>query len=110
MPDLVSNGRAHRLTGRGIHPEGTNHIVVARTSGEPLRLIEQVYLHLILVEIALALSCDHHTQFGDIGLIELLGLLQQVIHIDPQLFRYTAGIGITAKTFLPEYEEVLALL
>ena len=110
MANLMGDDRADGLTGRGVDPEGTDGVVVASAGGEPLRLVEQVDLHLILVEIRLALPRLSHFQRRDVGLIELLRLLQQVVDIHAHTLRQFAGVGIVAESGLPEHEEVFALL
>ena len=87
VSNLVGNGRTNRLTSGGIHPKGTDGIVVTRTSGEPLCLIKQVDFHLILVELRLALSGNAHVEFLDVRLVELFCLHQQVVNIHPQFSR-----------------------
>lgn len=107
---LMGNGGTHGLAGAGIHPKGTNHVVIARPRGQPLGLIEQEYLHLVLIEHRFALAHRSHTELLDIGFIELLGLLQQVVHIHTQGLGHRFGIGIGSKTGLPKHEEVLTRL
>ena len=53
VTDLMGDGRADRLTGGWCHPEGTDHVVIARACSHPPFgcRVEQVDLHLIVVEI-----------------------------------------------------------
>ena len=83
VTNLVSDGRAYGMAGSRCYPKGTDHIVVARASGHPPfgSRIQQVDLHLVIIEIRLALTSHHHTKLGNVGLVELLCLLKQVIHI-----------------------------
>ena len=110
VANLMADGGADGLAGGRIDPKGTDDVVVARTGGEPLGLIEQVDLHLILVEVRLALSHRSHAETGDVRVVELLGLLQQVVDIDAKLGRHRFGIRIVTKACFPEYKEVFGLL
>ena len=112
VTDLMGDGRAYRLTGGRCHPEGTNHVVVARTGSHPPLgcRVEQVDLHLIVVEIRFALTCHHHTEFSDVRLVELFSLAEQVIDIDAIALGEIRRVGITAEVGIPEHEEVLTLL
>ena len=112
VPDLVGNHGAYRLAGCRCHPECTNHIVVARTCSHPPFGcgVEQVDFHLIIVELALALTRHYHAKTGDVRGIELLCLLQQVVHVHAVALRKTAAVGVIAEIGIPEHEEVLALL
>ena len=110
VSDLVADGGADGLAGGRIDPKGTDDVVVTRTCGEPLGLIEQVDLHLVLVEVALALAHGSHAEAGDVGVVELLSLLEQVVDIDAKFGRNRFSIGIVAKAGLPEYKEVFGLL
>ena len=106
----MTDSRAHRLAGRWVNPEGTNLVVITRTSGEPLCLIEQIDLHLVIVEHRLALTDGSHAELLHIGLIELLSLLQEIVHIHSQFLWHRLRIRVIAKSRLPEHEEVFALL
>ncbi len=106
----MTDGRADRLTSGRVHPKGTNFVIITRACGEPLRLIEQINLHLITVQHRLALSKSSHTELFYIGLIELLCLLQQVINIHTKLLWHRSSIRVIAKAGLPEHEEVFTLL
>ena len=110
MSNLVSDGGTNGLAGGRIDPKGADYVIVARTSGEPLSLIEQVDLHLVLVEVALALANGSHAEAGDVGVVELLSLLEQVVDIDAKFGRNRFGIGIVTKACFPEYKEVFGLL
>ena len=56
------------------------------------------------------MSYGHHLQLFNIGGIELLSLLQQVVDIHTQGGRNLTAVGVIAETRLPEYEEVFTLL
>ena len=73
-------------------------------------LVEQIDLHLVVVEVTLALAHSHHLQLLHIGGIELLGLLEQVVDVDTQGCGHIGRVGIIAEAGLPEHEEVLTLL
>ena len=110
MPDFVSDGRADRLAGAGVYPQCPDGVVVARAGSQPFFLIQQVYLHLVLVQIRFALSRFGEAQFVDVGGIKLFGFFQQVVDIHPHVGRHGFGIGVIAEAGFPEYEEVFALL
>ena len=107
----MTNDRAYGLAGGGGNPEGTNHIVIARACGYPPFGcgVEQIDLHLVLVEVRLSLTRHHHTQAVDVGLVELLCFLQQVIHIHTVLFLQVGAVGVITEVSIPEHEEVLTL-
>ena len=102
---LVGNHAAYGLAGRWGHPQGANHVVVARAGGHPPfgSGVEQVDLHL-------ALPGDHHAQTGDVGLVEMLCFLQQVVYVDAVGLGQRGRVGVVAEIGVPEHEEVLTLL
>ena len=110
VANLMADGGADGLAGGRIDPKGTDDVVVARTGGEPLGLIEQVDLHLVLVEIGLALTSHHHAETVDIGFVELFCLLQQVVHIHAVRLSQRTAVGVVAEICIPEHEEVFGLL
>ena len=109
---LVGDHAAYGLAGRWGHPEGTYHVVVARAGGHPPfgSGVKQVDFHLVLVELALALPSDHHAQTGDVGLVEMLCFLQQVVYVDAVGLGQGGRVGVVTEISIPEHEEVLTLL
>ena len=111
MAYLVGYGASHGLTGAGAHPERTDGVVVARTRGQPVRYVEQVYGHLVGVQLRLG-SEVAHTQLLDVGGVERLRLLQQVVDINGQpayLTRHLPGRGNLPERLVPEHDEMVRL-
>ena len=122
VADFVTDGAAHRLAGGRVHPQGADGVVVTGAGRQPFGLVDQVDLHLVLVQDGLALAGFGELQRVDIEVVELFGLLQEVVDVHAhrgrlavgrpgEVFAHAVGIEAVLAVFdVPEHDEMLALL
>ena len=123
VADLVGDGAAHGLAGGRIDPEAADGVVISSAVGHPFGRVVEVDLHLVLVQVGLALPRLGELQDVDVHAVELLGLFQQVVDVHVHRVALSKGLGggvlrsrlgavqaVGAVALLPEQEEVLALL
>ena len=118
----MSDCRTYRLTCSRIHPKSADHIVITRTCSKPLALIEDIDLHLVVIEIRLSYSELSHLQLIDICIKELLCLREKVVDVNSHGSSLASRRrcvldthSVTVKAILtvldiPEYDEMFRLL
>ncbi|MNI02318.1 hypothetical protein D3C73_551840 [compost metagenome] len=110
MPDLVGNHSTYWLTGRRIDPQCADRIVVPTTIRHPFCRIVHKNHHFILIQIGSVYFTFCKLQGADVQCVELFGLGQKIINIDPVFFGHSFRIGVILPiTCTPEHDKMLRL-